>query len=169
MIARHAARAVDAFIELGSADFVRDLTNPVPAAVTLDWLGFPEEDWARLAGPVHDIFAAPAGSERAQRGAQGLAYMERRIRELIRERRESPADDAVSELVAARNADGEPFTEDELVSVIGLLIAGGVDTTTSLTGSTPVHPRRNPDHRHGLIEPPHPLDPATPGSPRAAA
>src|SRR5690606_15140192 len=75
MIARHAARAVDAFIELGSADFVRDLTHPVPAAVTLDWLGFPEEDWARLAGPVHDIFAPPAGSERAQRGAQGLAYL----------------------------------------------------------------------------------------------
>lgn len=161
MIARHAARAVDAFIELGSADFVRDLTNPVPAAVTLDWLGFPEEDWARLAGPVHDIFAAPAGSERAQRGAQGLAYMERRIRELIRERRESPADDAVSELVAARNADGEPFTEDELVSVIGLLIAGGVDTTTSLTGSTLVHLSRNPDQRQRLIESPDLLERAT--------
>src|SRR5690606_31360316 len=161
MIARHAARAVDAFIELGSADFVRDLTNPVPAAVTLDWLGFPEEDWARLAGPVHDIFAAPAGSERAQRGAQGLAYMERRIRELIRERRESPADDAGSELVAARNADGEPFTEDELVSVIGLLIAGGVDTTTSLTGSTLVHLSRNPHQRQRLIESPDLLERAT--------
>lgn len=134
MIARHAARAVDAFIELGSADFVRDLTNPVPAAVTLDWLGFPEEDWARLAGPVHDIFAAPAGSERAQRGAEGLAYMERRIRELIRDRRAEPAEDAVSALVGARDEHGEPFGEDELVSVIGLLIAGGVDTTTSLTG-----------------------------------
>jgi len=32
---------VDEFIEAGSCDFVRDLTNPLPAAVTLDWLGFP--------------------------------------------------------------------------------------------------------------------------------
>ncbi|WP_165950247.1 cytochrome P450 [Actinomadura sp. GC306] len=161
MIARHAARAVDAFIELGSADFVRDLTNPVPAAVTLDWLGFPEEDWAKLAGPVHDIFAAPAGSERALRGAEGLAYMERRIRELIRDRRAEPAEDAVSALVTARDEDGNPFGEDELVSVIGLLIAGGVDTTTSLTGSTLVHLSRHPEQRQRLIDSPDLLDRAT--------
>ncbi|TDC54780.1 cytochrome P450 [Actinomadura sp. KC345] len=161
MIARHATRAVDAFIELGSADFVRDLTNPVPAAVTLDWLGFPEEDWARLAGPIHDIFAAPAGSERALRGAEGLAYMERRIRELIRDRRAEPAEDAVSALVTARDGDGEPFTEDDLVSVIGLLIAGGVDTTTSLTGSTLVHLSRDPEQRQRLIDSPDLLERAT--------
>ncbi|MFA1546549.1 cytochrome P450/oxidoreductase [Actinomadura chokoriensis] len=161
MIARHAARAVDAFIEHGSADFVRDLTNPVPAAVTLDWLGFPEADWARLAGPIHDIFAAPAGSERAMRGAQGLAYMEQRIRELVRDRRAEPARDAVTAVATARDADGEPFTEDALVSVIGLLIAGGVDTTTSLTGSVLVHLSRNPDQRRRLIESPDLLERAT--------
>ncbi|NKZ03218.1 cytochrome P450/oxidoreductase [Actinomadura latina] len=161
MIARHAARAVDAFIEHGSADLVRDLTNPVPAAVTLDWLGFPEQDWARLAGPIHDIFAATAGSERAMRGARGLAYMERRIRELIRDRRAEPARDAVSALATARDDAGEPFAEDGLVSVIGLLIAGGVDTTTSLTGSVLVHLSRDPAQRRRLIESPDLLERAT--------
>ncbi|MCW2870626.1 cytochrome P450, partial [Actinacidiphila oryziradicis] len=161
MIARHTARIVDDFIEQGSADFVRDLTNPLPAAVTLDWLGFPEEDWARLAGPIHDIFAAPANSERARRGAQGLAYMDQRIREIIRLRRTEPAEDAVSALAAARRADGTPFDENELVSVIGLLIAGGVDTTTSLTGSVLVHLSRHPEQRRQLIESPDLLDTAT--------
>ncbi|MEU9337735.1 cytochrome P450 [Streptomyces sp. NPDC048290] len=161
MIERHAARIVDDFIELGSCDFVRDLTNPLPAAVTLDWLGFPESDWARLAGPIHDIFAAPAGSERAARGAAGLAYMDQRIRELIAERRTTPGTDAISELVAGVRADGTPFGDDELVSVIGLLIAGGVDTTTSLTGSTLVHLARHPDQRRRLIESPDLLETAT--------
>jgi cytochrome P450 len=161
MIARQTARIVDDFIEQGSADFVRDLTNPLPAAVTLDWLGFPEEDWARLAGPIHDIFAAPANSERARRGAQGLAYMDQRIREIIRLRRTEPAEDAVSALAAARRADGTPFDENELVSVIGLLIAGGVDTTTSLTGSVLVHLSRHPEQRRQLIESPDLLDTAT--------
>lgn len=161
MIERHAARVVDDFIELGSCDFVRDLTNPLPAAVTLDWLGFPEEDWAKLAGPIHDIFAAPAGSERAVRGAAGLAYMDRRIRELIAERRSDPRPDGVSTLVAGRRADGSEFGDDELVSVIGLLIAGGVDTTTSLTGSTLVHLARHPDQRQKLIDSPDLLDAAT--------
>ncbi|MDX3580648.1 cytochrome P450 [Streptomyces europaeiscabiei] len=161
MIERHAARVVDDFIELGSCDFVRDLTNPLPAAVTLDWLGFPEEDWAKLAGPIHDIFAAPAGSERAVRGAAGLAYMDQRIRELIAERRSEPKPDGVSTLVAGRRADGSEFGDDELVSVIGLLIAGGVDTTTSLTGSTLVHLARHPDQRQKLIDSPDLLDTAT--------
>ncbi|MET8824531.1 cytochrome P450 [Streptomyces sp. NPDC004610] len=161
MIERHAARIVDDFIELGSCDFVRDLTNPLPAAVTLDWLGFPEEDWAKLAGPIHDIFAAPAGSERAARGAAGLAYMDQRIRELIADRRTAPREDAISELVAGRRSDGTPFGDDELVSVIGLLIAGGVDTTTSLTGSTLVHLARHPDQRRRLAETPDLLESAT--------
>ncbi|MBN9620795.1 MAG: cytochrome P450, partial [Actinobacteria bacterium] len=161
MIARHAARVVDEFIEFGSCDLVRDLTNPLPAAVTLDWLGFPEEDWPKLAGPIHDIFAAVAGSERAMRGAAGLAYMDQRIRELVQERRTAPRADAVSELVAARKSDGSEYTDDELVSVIGLLIAGGVDTTTSLTGSTLVHLAAHPEQRRRLIESPDLLESAT--------
>ncbi|MBO4209139.1 cytochrome P450/oxidoreductase [Micromonospora echinofusca] len=167
MIARHTTRIVDAFVERGSVDFVHDLTNPLPAAVTLDWLGFPEADWARLAGPIHDIFAAPADSERARRGAAGLAYLEQRIRELVRERRVTPADDAVTVLATARRpADaptgaGQWYGEDELVSVIGLLIAGGVDTTTSLTGSVLVHLSRHPEQRQRLIDSPDLLDTAT--------
>jgi cytochrome P450/ferredoxin-NADP reductase len=161
MIARHTTRVIDAFIAEGSVDFVRDLTNPLPAAVTLDWLGFPEADWAKLAKPIHDIFAALPGSDRAIRGAQGLAYLDERIRDLIRDRRAEPANDAVSYLVAQRREDGEPFSVDELVSVIGLLVAGGVDTTTSLTGSTLVHLSRNPDQRQRLIDSPDLLDSAT--------
>lgn len=161
MIARHAARIIDDFVEAGSCDFVRDLTNPLPAAVTLDWLGFPEEVWARLAAPIHDIFAATAGSERALRGAAGLGYMDECIRELVRARKVDPRDDGVSALVAGCHGDGSEFTEDELVSVIGLLIAGGVDTTTSLTGWTLVHLSRHREQRRRLIESPDLLDNAT--------
>lgn len=161
MIARHVTRVIDEFIELGSADLVRDLTNPAPAAITLEWLGFPTEDWVKLATPIHDIFATLPGTERFQRGVEGLAYMDRRIRELIAERRKQPADDAVSYLVAQRKPDGTPFSEEELVAVIGLLLAGGVDTTTSLTGSVLVHLSRNPEHRRRLIESPDLLETAT--------
>jgi cytochrome P450/ferredoxin-NADP reductase len=161
MIARHTTRVIDAFIANGSCDFVDDLTNPLPAAVTLDWLGFPESDWEPLAGPIHDIFAAVAGSERAIRGGMGLGHMDQRIRELIRLRQAEPAEDAVSVLVGSRRPDGSEFSEDELVSVIGLLIAGGVDTTTSLTGSTLIHLARHPDQRQRLIDSPDLLETAT--------
>lgn len=161
MIAKHAARVVDAFADRGHCDFVDDLTNPVPTAVTLDWLGFPEEDWAKLAKPVHDIFACPPDSPRAIEGAKGLAYMDQRIRELVAARREEPRDDAVSYLANARRENGELFGVDELVSVIGLLIAGGVDTTTSLTGSTLVHLARHPEQRRQLADRPELIAAAT--------
>jgi cytochrome P450/ferredoxin-NADP reductase len=158
MIARHTTRAIDEFIESGSVDFVRDLTNPVPAAVTLDWLGFPTDDWKKLAGPVHDIFASVPGTERAMRGVEGLMYLESRIRELIAARRVEPRDDAVSVLVHAEHPEGRPFTEQELVSVMYLLVAGGVDTTTSLTGSTLAWLSEHPEERQRLIDDPDLLD-----------
>lgn len=161
LIKKHATRIVDSFIESGSTDFVRDLTNPLPSCVTLDWLGFPEEDWARIGVPVHDIFVALPGSERLQRGGEGLGYMEKRIRELIQQRRAEPGDDALSWLVHQKKTDGSEFTEAEILSTIGLLVAGGVDTTTSLTGSVLVHLSQNPDQRQKLLEAPDLLEAAT--------
>ena len=161
MIAEHTTAVIDEFVEVGSADLVTDLTNPVPTAVTLDWLGFPRSDWKRLAGPIHDIFAAAPGSERGRRGGEALGYMAQRIYELIADRREKPTSDALSWLVQQTRPSGEPFTDDELLSVVFLLIAGGVDTTTSLTGSTLVHLAANPLDRARLKREPALLETAT--------
>ncbi|WP_127781725.1 cytochrome P450 [Rhodococcus sp. X156] len=161
MIHRHTDEVIDAFIADGHADLVAQLTNPLPTAVTLDWLGFPREDWKRLAGPVHDIFAAAPGSERAARGGQALGWMETRIRDLLAARRAEPRADVLSRLVVQTRPDGTRFDDDELVSVVFLLIAGGVDTTTSLTGSTLVHLARNPADRARLIADPELLPAAT--------
>lgn len=154
MIARHASRIVDEFIESGSVDLVEVLTNPLPSAVTLDWIGFPEEDWMRIGRPIHDVFTSEPGSERAQRAYEGMAYMEKRLAELIVERRAEPREDVISRLLQERKADGSEFTDEELFSVIGIAITGGVDTTTSLTGSVLVHLDENPDMRRQLIDAP---------------
>ncbi|XBB65872.1 cytochrome P450 [Nocardioides sp. WV_118_6] len=154
MIARHASRIVDQFIESGSVDLVEVLTNPLPSAVTLDWIGFPEEDWMRIGRPIHDVFTSEPGSERAQRAYEGMAYMEKRLAELITERRAQPQDDVISRLIEERKADGSAFTDEELFSVIGIAITGGVDTTTSLTGSVLVHLDEHPEMRQQLIDAP---------------
>ncbi|MCR1784632.1 cytochrome P450 [Nocardioides carbamazepini] len=154
MIARHASRIVDEFIESGSVDLVEVLTNPLPSAVTLDWIGFPEEDWMRIGRPIHDVFTSEPGSERAQRAYEGMAYMEKRLAELIAERRAAPQDDVISLLLKERKADGSEFTDAELFSVIGIAITGGVDTTTSLTGSVLVHLDEHPELRQQLIDAP---------------
>lgn len=154
MIARHTSKVIDSFIESGSVDLVTALTNPVPSAVTLDWLGFPEEDWARIGAPIHDVFTSEPGSERANRAYAGMAYLEQRISELIAERRVSPRNDVISLLLEQRKADGSAFTDAEIFSVVGIAVTGGVDTTTSLTGSVLVHLDEHPEMRQRLIEAP---------------
>ena len=64
IIERNVARVLDEFIEDGAADLVQQFTNPIPTKIIGEWLGFPEQDWEAIAGPVHDIFSAAPGSER---------------------------------------------------------------------------------------------------------
>ncbi len=161
IIERNVARVLDEFIEDGAADLVQQFTNPIPTKIIGEWLGFPEQDWEAIAGPVHDIFSAAPGSERARRGGEALGWLDGRIRELLTARRAEPTDDVMSHLVAQVDPAGQPFTDDDLVSVMFLLIAGGVDTTTSLTGSTLVHLSANPQDRERLIREPELLDIAT--------
>lgn len=140
---------IDGFIERGRCDLVLELANPVPAQVTLEWLGFGTDDWERFSLPLHDIFASPPGSERLRRGEEGLGYIHERIRRLIAERRVAPADDIVTYLVGGKIGD-RPITDEELQSMIFLVILGGVDTTTSLTGQVLVYLAQNPDARSSL-------------------
>lgn len=161
LIERNVREVMDSFVEDGHADFAKQFTNPVPTKIVGEWIGFPEEDWEAIAGPVHDIFSAAPGSERGRRGGMALGWLDVRIRELLAARRSEPREDVISYLVGQTRPDDEPFTDDELVSVMFLLIAGGVDTTTSLTGSTLVYLSAHPDDRERLIREPELLDIAT--------
>ncbi|MFN8172211.1 MAG: cytochrome P450 [Candidatus Nanopelagicales bacterium] len=161
LIERNVREVMDSFIEDGEVDFAKQFTNPVPTKVIGEWLGFPPEDWEAIAGPIHDIFSAAPGSARGYRGGNALGWLDGRIRELLDARRAEPRDDVISYLVAQRRPDGEPYTDDELRSVMFLLIAGGVDTTTSLTGSTLVYLSAHPEDRARLIREPELLEIAT--------
>lgn len=153
LIRRVTTETIDSFIEQGDCDLVLDLANPVPAQVTLEWLGFGTGDWERFSLPLHDIFASPPGSDRLRRGEEGLGYIHERIRHLIEVRRANPSDDIVSYLIAGMIGD-RPINDEELQSMIFLVILGGVDTTTSLTGQALVHLARNPEARSTLASEP---------------
>jgi len=120
------ARGGDVAFVRGPMRFRSRPHQPLPAAVTLDWLGFPEADWPRLAGPFTTSsprWPAASGRCRCRRpGVHGPAHPRTDPRSPGR-----PRADAVSEIVAGAHVDGSAFSEDELVSVIGLLIAGGVE------------------------------------------
>ncbi|HTX62878.1 MAG TPA: hypothetical protein VMD28_04530, partial [Acidimicrobiales bacterium] len=153
-------RTVDAFIERGSADLIDELTGPVPALVTVHVLGIAEHHADRLQAAVHDVFSAAVGSERSARGAREMRWVSDLLLEHIRERRVHPGADVLSFLCAQR-VDTAPLTDEVVASIAKLVVGGGMDTTTSLTGQTLRYLSAHPDVRRRLIEEPELLPTAT--------
>ncbi len=153
-------RTIDAFIERGNADLIDELTGPVPALVTVHVLGVAEHHAKRLQRAVHDVFSAAVGSERSARGAAEMQWVSQLLLEHVRERRVRPGADVLS-FLCTQLVDGEPLTDEVIASIAKLIVGGGMDTTTSLTGQTLRFLSAYPDVRRRLVEQPDLLVPAT--------
>jgi cytochrome P450 len=156
---------LDRRIETGSIDLVLDLANPVPAILTMELVGLPHASWPHYAAVFHGTVSFRPGSAEYD---QAIANMPAMLAELQREvdaRRRRPRDDLLTQLVELE-VDGEldggrRLTDEELVSALWNLVAGGLDTTTSLTSLTLHHLDEHHDLRRRLIDEPHLLGAAT--------
>jgi len=66
------------------------------------------------------------------------------MRDIIAWKRDNPADDLLTALIAAEH-DGDRLTEDELVAQVLLLYVAGHETTVNLIGNGAIALLRNPD------------------------
>lgn len=152
MIDRWTTWFVDDVIESGSCDLASVIG--VPAVVTLDWLGLDVADWRRFTRALHAPLAEVRGSEAYVRAVEvDVPWMQEQITRAIQGRRTTPADDVISQL-SAQSVDGRPITDDEVYSLVELLISGGVGTTASLVSQTLVHLSQHADQRQRLIDEP---------------
>lgn len=142
---------LDRVTPTGRADLVDDLTNPVPAIVTMSILGLPLSQWDRYAMPVHRLTYSPPGSAGAIEAATAVGEMMGVVAQLVRRRRDEPADDLISALATATDDDGELLALDHVIAACGLIIAGGVDTTTALVSHALYWLYQHPDERARLI------------------
>ena len=147
---------VDQVIERGECDFTEIIG--VPAIVTIDWLGLPLEDWSRYAFAHQATLARPRDSEDFARAVTvELPYLSDQMRRTIAARRAEPRDDTISYLLA-QEVDGRPITEDEVFSMVELLIAGGTVTTSNLVSQSLVWLYQHQDVRRRLLDEPELLD-----------
>jgi cytochrome P450 len=126
---------VDAVGPRGEMDLVDDFAFPLPIVVICELLGIPAVDRNRFR-EWSNLFLSPALTEEAQQAfavaiEQFLGY----LHELFEQRRADPGDDLVSALVQAEEA-GDTLSEDELFSMVVLLIVAGHETTVSLIGNS---------------------------------
>jgi cytochrome P450 len=159
-IAHWTTRHVDAVIEAGECDLLYDITSPVPAHVTLEWLGYPLEHAEETSTAFHDMLGYAPGTEGFDRGFQNIARIFEILVDTIAARRAEPRDDVISHLMR-QDLFGEPVDDDTILNMCIVLVGGGVDTTTSLTSSALVHLDRDRELRRRLVDEPELLGPAT--------
>jgi cytochrome P450 len=132
-IAGLTAYFIDRVVGSGRADLITDIASPVPAMFTLLWLGLPVDDWERFAFIQHAIVSNTPDSPEMAAAVAGQQWQYGLIQEAIARKRAQPGDDVISYLVR-QEVDGKPISDTAVMEIVTLLIAGGVDTTTSLTG-----------------------------------
>ena len=125
---------VDAFVDRGEADLVREFSVPTAIYVISDLLGIPRErrdDVERWS----DASVAPLGrgitEQEAYRYARDMMEMQRFLNEQFEARRGNRKDDMLSDLVHAQIDDEEnpTLSQTELLSCGVALLAAGNETT----------------------------------------
>jgi len=144
---------LDRHIESGTIDFVLDLANPVPAQATLAFLGLPLDDWAKYAEPAHEVVYTRPGTPEFAKAVEGQQWMFEALSLAVAERRRNPRDDNLSSIIGSE-IDGRSLEDGEIVSLLGTIINGGVDTTTALLANAVEFLDRERGLRTRLIENP---------------
>ncbi len=125
------ASLLDAMAGRDEADLIEAFAFPLPITVICELLGIPASDQETFQAWSHAVVSSVGTQEDFH--ATGLA-MYRYFTDLVAAKRQAPADDLLSALIAARDA-GDSLDERELIAMLFLLLIAGHETTTNLIAS----------------------------------
>jgi cytochrome P450 len=141
-IERYATRLVEPLVDeiVGGikrsgprAELVSQLTNHYPLTVIARLLGVPISDYQQFQKWSLDLIGY-----RATRPEPGLAAsraLKAFLAPIVEQRRQSPQEDLISELLAAE-VEGERLSQDDIFGFLLLLLPAGAETTFRLLGNT---------------------------------
>jgi cytochrome P450 len=121
----------------GDVDIIPELALPLPMAVIGEMLGIPASE--RVALQPHVRAAAQTlemntSLEQMEAAAAASKVIAEHLEVLIAERRATPTDDLLSELIHVEEQ-GDQLSHRELISTVMLLFGAGFETTTNLIGN----------------------------------
>lgn len=122
---------LDAALAKGQIDLQRDYALHIPSIVIGEMVGVTPAQMPKLQSSVRVLSDGLTGWNILRTVLWDLRKTASYIRELVAFKRANPGDDILSELIVAEEA-GDKLTEDELVSLVFLLIVAGYETTVHL-------------------------------------
>jgi len=151
------AKLLDGVCEKGECDLVKEISIELPLQVIAELLGVPQDDRQKLFDWTMQIEESVDNPEVS--GPEALGQIGMYLAEMVAARRDEPADDLLSALVAAE-IDGEGLNDFEIAAFFGLLMFAGNDTTrNTITGGT-LAMVEHPDERQKLVDNPALIDSA---------
>ncbi|MFJ2885090.1 cytochrome P450 [Streptomyces sp. NPDC087305] len=133
------AQLIEAFAQKGSGDLLREYATPLTGAVICELVGIDEPDQPQIRQWMDEY--ANIDRDFTTSALSLFDY----TKKLIERRRVEPADDMISTLVQTMDADGDHLTEDEIISMVGVLVNGGYHSTAHFIPNAVITLLDNPD------------------------
>src|SRR5581483_10936955 len=140
----------------GEFDLIAAFAGPLPTIVIAEILGVDPADrgdFKRWSDTVVQGFNPMLTEEQRAQMEQAAQALQAYFRRAIAARRAAPRDDLISSFVAVEEG-GDRLTEDEIVTMCGLLLTAGNVTTTDLIGNGVYALLRNPEELRKLQQDP---------------
>ncbi|MEY2436703.1 MAG: hypothetical protein QOF97_1539 [Acidimicrobiaceae bacterium] len=146
---------VDEVASRGRCELVQDVCEPYPIPIICELLGAPKADWKLFSAWATDIFRIFNDDlvNDLPLIKTASAELDEYVQAMIEDRRSRPADDLLSDLIAAEEA-GDALSTDELVGLAEAVLMAGTDTTRNQLGCSVALLAQHPEQWKLLAERP---------------
>ncbi len=120
-----------------SFDLLGDYAEPMPVFVIADLLGVPREDHVKLrdwSQAIVHMYEPGVGALTKASAIEASTAFSDYVRGVVDDRRSSPGEDLISDLIAARD-EGSRLSDDELVASVVLLLNAGHEASVNVFGN----------------------------------
>lgn len=143
----------------GTVDLIPAYALPIPVTVISEMMGVSADEMPRFRDGLNVLRKGFSGWGIFRTFVWDLPRLVRFVRELIARKRADPQDDILSALIQAEEQ-GDRLSEDELISMVFLLIFAGHETTVHLIANAVITLLDHPDQLARLRSEPHLIDSA---------
>ncbi len=142
-----------------TVDLMQVYALPIPVTVIGEMIGVHDAYMQRFQKSLNSMVTGLGGLQILRVMVWDIWQTMRFIRELVQHKRENPGDDILSALIQAEE-EGDKLSEDELVSMVFLLIGAGFETTVHLITNSVLTLLQHPDQLEKLRTQPELMDSA---------